>query len=121
MLKILPDRTIDFDGLAGVDLHVSALGSELFPDQPVAVLRVDDHALARLELALRFLVALVVPILKVKQRQMILFEALDCLSCSRWARSTLRGFCRLILATNFPKNNLVMRKSKLRAAGSQSK
>ena len=68
LCQTLPDWATDFDGLARVDLHVTALGSELFPDQPVAVLGVDDDAFARFKLALGLFVALVVPVLKSKRR-----------------------------------------------------
>jgi hypothetical protein len=62
--------------------HLSAFDSELLPDDSVAVLGVANDGLAGFELPLRILVALVVPILRRRMKNIYTTETNACQSKS---------------------------------------
>ena len=78
----LPYRTFDLNRFVGFQFHLSAFDSELLPDDSVAVLGVANDGLAGFELPLRILVALVVPILRRRMKNIYTTETNACQSKS---------------------------------------
>ena len=60
----VPDRTTDFDRLAGVKLHDSAFHGKRFPGYTIPILGADRNRLSGFQFTLRFFVTLVVPVLE---------------------------------------------------------